>query len=179
MRDHAIAAIAGILRLSHDAEGLTTAERDSLREWASTAKRVLDTERTRYPHQCRDDHEEIGWRGDDERCPVCRMRDALEAERARREGRGAMTRERLAEIRELATVSDATVSIRTRTLCELLAALDAERQHADALAEAMRDEGHGKPENCPMRDACDEEPCRICEGLATHATRRGATGGEG
>lgn len=24
-----------------------------------------------YPHMCRDDHEEVGWRGDGEMCPVC------------------------------------------------------------------------------------------------------------
>lgn len=36
-----------------------------------------------YPHMCRDDHDEIGYSGDSERCPVCRMRDELEAENAR------------------------------------------------------------------------------------------------
>jgi len=30
-----------------------------------------------YPHMCRDEHDQIGWRGDDERCPVCRERDQL------------------------------------------------------------------------------------------------------
>lgn len=24
-----------------------------------------------YPHMCRDGHDEIGWRGDGEQCPVC------------------------------------------------------------------------------------------------------------
>jgi len=28
-----------------------------------------------YPHMCRMDHEEIGYRGDDERCPVCKRID--------------------------------------------------------------------------------------------------------
>lgn len=35
-----------------------------------------------YPHMCRDGHDEIGFSGDDERCPICRLgftRDDLEA----------------------------------------------------------------------------------------------------
>lgn len=32
-----------------------------------------------WPHMCQDDHEPVGWSGDDERCPVCRMRDEMEA----------------------------------------------------------------------------------------------------
>jgi len=29
-----------------------------------------------YPHMCRDGHREVGWSGDDERCPVCEAEDA-------------------------------------------------------------------------------------------------------
>lgn len=31
--------------------------------------------RNSYPHMCRDGHEEIGWRGEGELCPVCVARD--------------------------------------------------------------------------------------------------------
>lgn len=30
-----------------------------------------------YPHMCRDGHEEIGWRGEAERCPLCISRDTV------------------------------------------------------------------------------------------------------
>lgn len=30
-----------------------------------------------YPHMCRDGHDEVGFRGDDERCPACRARDEV------------------------------------------------------------------------------------------------------
>lgn len=32
-----------------------------------------------YPHMCRMDHDEIGYRGDGERCPVCIATDDLAA----------------------------------------------------------------------------------------------------
>ena len=31
-----------------------------------------------YPHFCRDDHDEVGFSGDAEVCPVCRMRNERE-----------------------------------------------------------------------------------------------------
>ena len=35
-----------------------------------------------YPHMCRMDHEEIGYRGDDERCPVCKRIDEIARQQA-------------------------------------------------------------------------------------------------
>lgn len=35
----------------------------------------------RYPHICRDGHDEVGWRGEGEQCPVCRERGADAGER--------------------------------------------------------------------------------------------------
>lgn len=32
-----------------------------------------------YPHMCRMDHDDIGYRGDGERCPVCVVKDELAA----------------------------------------------------------------------------------------------------
>jgi hypothetical protein len=32
-----------------------------------------------YPHMCRDEHDEIGFRGDEELCPVCRTKNDAEA----------------------------------------------------------------------------------------------------
>jgi hypothetical protein len=33
-----------------------------------------------YPHMCRDGHDEVGWRGDEELCPACRALNAKDAE---------------------------------------------------------------------------------------------------
>jgi hypothetical protein len=47
------------------------------RQIAELVRDCMDDERaasegTRaYPHMCRDGHEEVGWRGEDEMCPVC------------------------------------------------------------------------------------------------------------
>lgn len=56
-----------------------------------------------YAHMCRMDHIEIGHNdsGDDERCPVCRVMDALAAERARREAAEGALVEAIQAIRNM------------------------------------------------------------------------------
>jgi hypothetical protein len=55
----------------------------------------------RYPHMCRDGHDEVGWRGEGEQCPVCKLKAhaehvANELDHAVRVGDGATFSEGIA-----------------------------------------------------------------------------------
>ena len=44
------------------------------------ARETQFADRCVYPHWCQDEHAPLGFRGDDERCPACRLRDTLLAD---------------------------------------------------------------------------------------------------
>jgi hypothetical protein len=58
-----------------EALATVTAERDVLRAECAAAWAL--------PRMCRDGHDAVGFGGDEERCPVCRERDAARAEMAK------------------------------------------------------------------------------------------------
>ena len=47
---------------------------------ADLLRDVRFSDRPPYPHWCRDGHEPLGFGGDNERCPACKLRDDLLAE---------------------------------------------------------------------------------------------------